>query len=200
MKNRIAASIALAAGLALGASGCSLVSENGTAVQYAPSDGVEITANGVALRNILLVADESGENFNVVFTGVNNTESPARVSINLSADAGDALVEFELPVGTTSFGDLEQDQDVLVATIPGVAAGTTLESYFTINGEGDMHEFVPVLDGTLPEYQPYVLDAQVFEEAEESAAGDSATEGPAAEGSTAEDAAAEDAATEEAAE
>ncbi|MGO3147243.1 MAG: DNA modification methylase [Leucobacter sp.] len=200
MKNRIAASIALAAGLALGASGCSLIATNGTEVQYAPSDGIEITANGVALRNVLLVVDDSGENLNLVFTGVNSTESPARVSVNLSADAGDALVEFELPVGTTSFGDLEQDQDVLVATIPDVAAGTTIESYFTINGEGDMHEFVPVLDGTLAEYQPYVLDPQVFAEAEESATEGSASEDSAAEGAASEDPATEEAATEEGAE
>ncbi|MFC5339090.1 DNA modification methylase [Leucobacter denitrificans] len=163
MKNRIAASIALAAGLALGASGCSLIAHNGTNVQYAPSDGVEISAEGVALRNIILVADQSGENFNVVFTAVNNTEAPASVSITFETDSESSLVEFVAPVGTTSFGNLEEGQEVLVATLSNLQAGQTVEAFFTINGEGDLHEYVPVLDGTLVEYQQYVLDQSMFE-------------------------------------
>ncbi len=163
LKNRIAASIALAAGLALGASGCSLIAHNGTSVQYAPSDGVEISAPGVALRNIILVADQSGENFNVVFTAVNSTDAPASVSITFETAGESSLVEFVAPVGSTSFGNLDEGQDVLVATLSGVEAGQTIEAFFTINGEGDLHEYVPVLDGTLVEYQRYVLDQSVFQ-------------------------------------
>lgn len=167
MKNRIAASIALAAGLALGVSGCSLIAHNGTGVSYAPSDGVEITATGVALRNIILVADETGENFNVVFTAVNTTGSPANVAITFETEGETALVEFVAPVGLTSYGNLDEGQDVLVTTLSNVQAGQSVTAYFTINGEGDLNEIVPVLDGTLVEYQPYVLDEPVFEIAEE---------------------------------
>lgn len=177
MKNRIAASIALAAGLALGASGCSLISHNGTGVHYAPSDGVEITGSNVALRNIILVADATSENFNIVFTAVNNSGAPADLSITLEVDGQSALVETQLPAGTTSFGNLEEDQDVLVAPLSNVEAGQSVEAFFTINGEGDLTESIPVLDGTLVEYQPYVLDEITMPVVE----GDGATEDTATE-------------------
>lgn len=157
MKNRIAASIALAAGLALGASGCSLIAHNGTTVHYSPSDGVEVTADGVALRNIILVAAKDGENFNVVFTGVNTTGEPADVRIDLEAGTAKASVKFTLPKGSTSFGDLSEDQPVVVATLSGLKAGASAKAYFTINGEGGHEEYIPVLDGTLLEYSAFVL-------------------------------------------
>ena len=158
MKIRIAASIALAAGLALGVSGCSLFSHNGTEEDYAPSDGVQVTSNNVALRNILLIADEAAENFNVVFTAVNKTGAPAIVQMNFEGENGSALLEFEAPEGVTSFGNAEEGEDTHVITLRGAELGSTIDTYFTVNGQGDMHEFVPVLDGTLLEYAPYVLD------------------------------------------
>ena len=158
MKNRIAASLALAVGLALGASGCSLIAHNGTLESYAPSDGVQITSGEVALRNIMLVADESGENLNLVFTAVNNGAEPADVTLNLQGEQGEAEITFVAEPGSTSFGDPARDQDTLIVTVPGADAGQTVETFFTINGTGDLVEFVPVLDGTLKEYASYVLD------------------------------------------
>lgn len=161
LKNRIAASLALAAALTLGMSGCSLIAHNATGVEYAPSDGVQVTSEGVALRNIILVADETGENFNLVFTAVNNTGAPAQVSLNMNSEGADASVEFVAPAGTTSFGNPASDEEVIVATLGGLQAGQTVKTYFTINGTGDLVEYIPLLDGTLKEYQDYVLPAGV---------------------------------------
>ncbi|GAA1316716.1 hypothetical protein GCM10020360_04440 [Nonlabens tegetincola] len=158
LKNRIAASLALAAALTLGMSGCSLIAHNATGVEYAPSDGVQVTSEGVALRNIMLVADEAGENFNLVFTSVNNTGAPAKVSLNMKSEGADATVDFVAPEGTTSFGNPENDEEVIVTTLADLQAGQTVKTYFTINGVGDLTEFIPLLDGTLKEYQAYVLD------------------------------------------
>ncbi|GAA2839595.1 hypothetical protein FB468_1645 [Leucobacter komagatae] len=157
LKNRIAASLALAGALTLGMSGCSLIAHNATTVEYAPSDGVQVTSEGVALRNIMLVADESGENFNLVLTAVNQTENPAKVSLSMKSDTADATIDFVAPVGTTSFGNPESDDELLVTPLEGLQAGQTVKTYFTINGKGDLTEFVPLLDGTLKEYQAYVL-------------------------------------------
>lgn len=159
LKNRIAASLALAAALTLGMSGCSLIAHNATGVEYAPSDGVQVTSEGVALRNIMLVADEAGENFNLVFTSVNNTGAPAQVSLNMKSESADATLDFEAPAGTTSFGNPETDDELLVTALDGLQAGQTVKTYFTINGTGDLVEFIPLLDGTLKEYQGYVLAA-----------------------------------------
>lgn len=159
MKNRIAASLALAAALTLGMSGCSLIAHNATGVEYAPSDGVQVTSEGVALRNIMLVADESGENFNLVFTAVNTTGGPAQVALNLEGEGVDAALAFVAPEGTTSFGNPANDEELLVTSLGGLKAGQTVKTYFTINGTGDLVEFIPLLDGTLKEYQDYVLAA-----------------------------------------
>lgn len=190
MKIRIAAAIALAAGVALGASGCSLIAAQGTNVAYAPSDGVEISAHGVDLRNIILVADENGENFNLVFTAVNTTGQPAPVSVSMAADNSTATLDFVVPAGTTSFGNPDEGQDVIMVTLPGLEAGATVKSYFTVNGESDLLEYVPALDGTLLEYRDYVLapaapvevedesaaDAKASDEAKDSADAESASE------------------------
>ncbi|GAA1572489.1 DNA modification methylase [Leucobacter aridicollis] len=157
LKNRIAASLALAAALTLGMSGCSLIAHNATGVEYAPSDGVQVTSEGVALRNIMLVADEAGENFNLVFTAVNETGAPANVSVSMKSESADATIDFVAPEGTTSFGNPNTDDELLVTPLEGLQAGQTVKSYFTINGTGDLVEYVPLLDGTLKEYQAYVL-------------------------------------------
>lgn len=159
LKNRIAASLALAAALTLGMSGCSLIAHNATGVEYAPSDGVQVTSEGVALRNIMLIADETGENFNLVFTSVNNTGAPAQVSLNMKSESTDSTLDVVVPAGTTSFGNPDADEQVLVATLAGLQAGQTVKTYFTINGTGDLVEYIPLLDGTLKEYQQYVLPA-----------------------------------------
>ncbi len=158
MKNRIAASLVLATALALGASGCSLIAHNGTTVHYSPSDGVEVTGNGVALRNMILVAAKDGENFNVVFTAVNTGEGDASVVIDLEADGKTATVKTSGPQGSTAYGDLNQDQKVLVASLPGLKAGASAKAYVTIDGQGGYEEYIPVLDGTLLEYTQYVLN------------------------------------------
>ena len=48
---RIASSVALAAALALGATGCGLIAPQGTTEQYAPSDGIDVSLEGVEIRN-----------------------------------------------------------------------------------------------------------------------------------------------------
>lgn len=159
MKIRIAASIALAAGLVLGASGCSLIAPQGTLEPYAPSDGVEVTTEGVALRNILLIADEEGKNFNVVFTSVNTNNDPATAVMRFDEGSSSAEANFSLPVGTTVFGDPEADSsDTLqLVSLPGVDAGSTVKTYIKINGENEIEHNIPVLDGTLKEYEHYVI-------------------------------------------
>lgn len=158
MKNRIAASLVLATALALGASGCSLIAHNGTTVHYSPSDGVEVTGNGVALRNMILVAAQDGENFNVVFTAVNTRDGAASIVIDLEADGRTATVKTSVPQGTTAFGDVGEHQTVLVASLPGLKAGASAKAYVTIEGQGGHEEYIPVLDGTLLEYTQYVLN------------------------------------------
>lgn len=158
MKIRLASSIALAGALALGLSGCGLITHQATTDAYAPSDGIELTIDGVALRNVLLVADESGENFNVVFSAVNQTGAPVDLSINFVGEGSQqASAEVELPEGTSVFGDPEGELPPVVVSLENVKAGSTVDAYFQVGSAAEEQRRVPVLDGTLTEYAPFAL-------------------------------------------
>lgn len=160
LKIRIASSIALAAALALGATGCSLIAPQGTTVPYAPSDGVDVNIEGIDVRNIMLIEDETGENFNVVFTAVNRTGAAQDVAMSfVAADGSRASAEFSVPAGTTAFGNPEGEIAPVLVSVPGLAAGATVSTYFQLAGAPEVQYDVPVLDGTLVEYREYVLPA-----------------------------------------
>lgn len=169
MKTRIASSVALAAALVLGMTGCSLISEVATSTPYAPSDGVDVTVGDVDLRNVMLIADETGENFNVVFGAVNRTGGDQEVSITFTGEgAQTASADFTVPGGSSLFGNPDGESAPVLVTLDGVAAGQTVEAYFQITGDSEQTHNVPVLDGTLQEYQPYVLPAGFGQAADES--------------------------------
>lgn len=167
MKIRIASSIALAAALALGATGCSLIAPQGTLEPYAPSDGVDVNIEGIDVRNIMLIEDETGENFNVVFTAVNRTGAEQSVAMSfVSADGERASAEFSVPTGTTKFGNPDGEVAPVLVSVPGLAAGATIATYFQLAGAPEVQYDVPVLDGTLVEYRDYVLPANFSQEAD----------------------------------
>ncbi len=172
---RIASSLALAAALALGATGCSLIAPQGTLEPYAPSDGVDVTIENIAVRNLLLIADESGENFNVVFTGVNNSADDAIVRIIFVNGSNEASADFNLAPGSTSFGNPDSDVAPQLVSIAGLKAGATVEAFFEVAGGGETQYKVPVLDGTLAEYQQYVLSTSQLRKLEKQAEADSKT-------------------------
>ncbi|SJN10250.1 hypothetical protein FM113_08630 [Leucobacter sp. 7(1)] len=167
MKIRIASSIAIAAALALGATGCSLIAPQGTLEHYAPSDGVEVNLENVDVRNIMLIADKSGENFNVVFGAVNLSEAPQDIAINFMGEGTQqARAEFTVPTGNTLFGNPAGAEAPVLVSIPGAKPGATVDAYFQQAGSDEVHHRIPVLDGTLEEYRDYVLPANFSQDAD----------------------------------
>lgn len=156
MKLRIVSAAVLAAGLAVGLSGCNLIAPQATLDHYAPSDGIDLTVNGVEVRDLLLIADESGENFNVVFTAV-NTDSPQKLLLEVTDNGTSASASFSVPAGTTKFGDPKGKVEPVLLPLPGVKVGSTVTGYLSINGGTEVKREIPVLDGTLAEYAKYVL-------------------------------------------
>lgn len=160
MKIRIASSIALAAAVALGASGCTLIAPQATTIPYAPSDGIDVTIDGVDVRNLMLVADESGENFNVVFSSVNLTGEEHELTMTFSGEgAQTAKAEFRIPTGNTRFGNPDGDETPVLVTIPDLAPGQTVDAYLKTSTSSEKQRFVPVINGELEEYEDYVLPA-----------------------------------------
>ena len=155
---RIASSIALAAAITLGATGCGFSVPQATNEPYAPSDGIDVSVAGVEVRNLMLIADEKGENFNVVFTGVNTGTTPLDLRITFVGKSGstEASADFTVEPGSTLFGDLEGDGAPVLVSIPDLAAGDTVSAFLQVPGGADVEREVPVLDGTLLEYSSFV--------------------------------------------
>jgi len=163
LKTRIASSLALAAAILVGASGCALFAPQSTLEQYAPSDGVEATVAGIDIRNALLVMTKDGTSVNVVFTAVNSGSSSKNLTMSfVSADgAAQASAEFEIAPGSTLFGDPEGEIAPTLVPLPGLVAGQTAKVYLQIPGSSDVELDIPVVDGTLVEYQDFVLPGAV---------------------------------------
>lgn len=160
LKFRTASSLALAAGVVLGMSGCNLIAPQATTVQYAPSDGIEVQLEGIDVLNALLVADEGGQSFNFVFNTVNLTGSPADLGVQFTTtDGKTASADVKIPAGNTNFGHPDKGQEIVVVDLPGVRAGDTVDASFQLSGQPEEQSPVPVLDGTLAEYAPLVLPA-----------------------------------------
>ena len=167
MKTRIASTVALAAAIALGATGCGLLAPQSTLEAYAPSDGVDVNLTGLDLRNVMLIADESGDNFNVVFGAVNHTGDDLDLTIKFVGEGSkNASADFTVPAGSSLFGSPDGEQVPVLVTLPGLKPGATINAYFQLAGADEKQTAVTVLDGTLAEYRDYVLPAN-FSQAED---------------------------------
>lgn len=151
MKNRLAASIALAAALLLATTGCTFGANIATEKEYDPSDGVGTEVGELLVRNALLIGDDP-ETLNLVVTVVNPSNVGKRLSIQWS-DGSERVTEIVVisANGRTAFGGPGQDQ-ILVTGSTDVIGGLVpiFLSYGTVPG---VELLVPVLDGSLPEYE-----------------------------------------------
>ncbi len=154
MKSRLAASIALAAALLLATTGCTFGAQIATEKEYDPSDGVGTEVGELAVRNALLIGDDP-ETLNLVMTVVNSGETDRRLSVQWSS-GGERITEsvFVTANGRTALGGSEQPQ-ILVTGSTNVIGGLVpvFLSYGSVPG---VELLVPVLDGSLPEYELFV--------------------------------------------
>ncbi|MFF2275319.1 hypothetical protein [Agromyces sp. NPDC058126] len=157
MKARLAASAALALGVALGASGCSMLTYQATTEHYDASDGVSANVGDLDLRNILVVSDD-GVDGTLVLTIVNNGEDD--VDLDVQVDGGDTVT---IPVdagATVAFGTdaVEGLDEVEPIVLEGIDTdpGSLLPIYFQYGSAEGIEKQVPVLDGRLPEYESLV--------------------------------------------
>ncbi|UYN82678.1 MAG: hypothetical protein KIT89_07975 [Microcella sp.] len=154
MKSRLAASIALAAALLIGTTGCTFFSPIATQKVYDPSDGVGAEVGDLLIRNAMLIGDDP-ENLSLVVTIVNRSDSDRRLSVQW-ASGGERITEsmFVNANGRTAFGGPDQDQ-VLVTGSTDVIGGL-VPLFFSYGTAPGVEVLVPVLDGSLPEYELFV--------------------------------------------
>ena len=160
--------IALAAtALTLGLSACSLTGNVASLDPYSPSDGQQVDLESVKARNFIYLVGESGRGF-LIGSLVSTATSDIRVKLQYVDPVTDERsdVFFEVPAGSKiDFGyNGNPAVELPVVEVPGQTAKFFLLESDSISGT----ILVPVLDGTLSEYQLLLeqLEAQQPEEAE----------------------------------
>ncbi len=148
MKARLAASAALALGLALGASGCSMVTYQATTEHYDASDGVSLNVGDLDVRNALVVSDD-GVDGNLVMTVVNSSDDD--VTLGVQIGSGGDTTEIEVGAGQTLALGSEEEEPVLLEGIDAEPGGL-VSLYFQYGDVEGVEKQVPVLDSRLPEY------------------------------------------------
>ncbi|MCR2762567.1 DNA modification methylase [Microbacterium sp. zg.B48] len=149
MKSRLIASLALGALVVLGTSGCSMISVQATTLQYSPSDGVNIPDSGpLEVRNVLIVADEEGNDGNLVAAIVNATSDSQTLRIEFGEGSAKSTESIRVPANTTVSLGTEETEPLLLEGID-TKPGSDLPMYFQ-SGDADGILFtVPVLDDSL---------------------------------------------------
>ncbi|GAA1730582.1 hypothetical protein GCM10009809_27680 [Isoptericola hypogeus] len=156
---RPARTVVVAASAAAGALLLAACSPTTTTLPYAASDGARVNLTD-SVRGLNLMVVTEGEGMPGAILGALANDSAETVDFEL-APAGAAPLSVSVPAGQTIYLSAQQDGDqVLDATIDAVATipGTNLEA--TLSGAGaDEDFFLPVFDGSLPEYADYLPEA-----------------------------------------
>ncbi|WP_438856482.1 hypothetical protein [Agromyces sp. M3QZ16-3] len=152
MKARLAASAALALGIAIGGSGCAMLTYQATTEKYDASDGVSADVGGLDVRNALIVSDE-GDEGNLVLSVTNTSTDDETLSVQL-VDQGDTF-EIDVDGGETVSLGTADEEPLLIENLDAEVGG--LVSVYLQAGSAEGVEIqVPVLDGRLPEYEDLV--------------------------------------------
>jgi len=155
-----------ATALTLGLSACSLTGNVASLDPYSPSDGQQVDLESVKARNFIYLVGESGRGF-LIGSWVSTASSDIRVKLQYVDPVTDERsdVFFEVPAGSKiDFGyNGNPAVELPVVEVPGQTAKFFLLESDSISGT----ILVPVLDGTLSEYQLLLeqLEAQQPEEA-----------------------------------
>jgi hypothetical protein len=148
VKVRAAALAAIAALVMLGVAACAPIA---SLKPYDPSDGVSTTIGQVKVLNALVLS-KSGKDGNLLFSAYNPTAKPIQLNVQYGSESDRTTVRATLkPDTTTDFGYGKKGQFLL----PGLGAkpGTLAHIYFQYGNEEGDQLTVPVLDGSLPQYQ-----------------------------------------------
>lgn len=151
---RNAAVAGLAAVALLGATGCSAINQQATTLQYSPSDGIVANVGDAELRNIALVT--SGPDTEARYIGTiaaDTAEDDLEVAITV--DGTETL--FSIPAGESR--KLEDPANEQVIPSSGGFPGGMVEATVEVTGGSETateQVDITILDGTLPEYRPFV--------------------------------------------
>ena len=133
-------------------SGCTFTAEIANLEPYDPSDGVGATLDDVAIRNAMLITSDGGE-ANLVMTVVNESGEDTELVVQFGEGDSRQTATLVLPAQPklTQVGTSLDNQ--LVVEDADLIAGALFPVYFQHGDVQGEQLNVPVLDGTLPEYE-----------------------------------------------
>lgn len=150
-RGRRTASVAAFALLAAGLSGCGAVNQQATTIHYAPSDGIVFDVADVKVRNLMLVTNDKDQPARAIGSLINDTAEPATLEMTIDGTS----TKIKVPAKTSL--KLEDDANKTVVPSAGVAPGSDAQTTVKV-GANSVQEAVPVVNGALSEYRPFLPD------------------------------------------
>ncbi|GAA1496572.1 hypothetical protein [Paeniglutamicibacter kerguelensis] len=148
-RGRRAVAAAALAMLALGLTSCSAINQQATTLQYAASDGIVLNIADLEVRNMMLVAKSANDEARLIGSVLNNTATAQTLDLKLSTGS----VSIKVPA--KSVVELEKDANKTILPATGVMPGLQATATLSVGGSSD-EVGIPVVNGVLEEYRPYV--------------------------------------------
>lgn len=150
-KKLIAALAALVTVFAL--AGCSLSREVASLDPYSPSDGVQVDLPELKARNVLFVSDAEGNS--VLIGSFLNTTDATLVAQLETMDSNGKVVLTDITIPAEGKFDLgyngTEGKRLFLTELPG-----SMHPVYIRAGGDPTEILVPILDGTLEEYRPFI--------------------------------------------
>ena len=155
MNNRKLATAIIAASLLLGTTGCTFMNPIASRIEYAPSDGAQVSLSSVDARNFIYLSDGNGHAAlfgSLVNRGLSSTSVKLQYTDAASSEKKEAFYTL-LPSQKLDFG--YNGTSALNFDLGG-KPGQTVTVFVVAGTETGKAMSVPVLDGTLSEYSELV--------------------------------------------
>ncbi|WP_296665509.1 hypothetical protein [Demequina sp.] len=152
---KLPARLVTLAAVAVVAAGCSAINPITTQDPYDASDGISVDIGDVRGINLLVVTEAEGSP--AVLLGSLYNSSAEDVQVAASID-GESIVTIDVAAGATvKLGGEDGEQHVTGTA--SVAPGLLQDVILQTDAAGQVVTAVPVMDGTLPEYEPELPSA-----------------------------------------
>ncbi|KTR49153.1 hypothetical protein [Curtobacterium sp. TXMA1] len=164
-------SVAVAASIALGATGCEFMSPAHTTEIKQITDGVNVSTGSIDIRNALFISDQE-DDARFVGTIVNTGSEDVTLSIEVGGDTQTVVVPGngradlgsndpsasrnsggDSADGNTGQGSEVADPKAVLFDASDVVPGSLVKTYFSYSGAEGVSASVPVLTSALEEYQ-----------------------------------------------
>jgi hypothetical protein len=154
VRARVVASAGLTALVAVALAGCNFFTPQSTLVPYDSSDGVSTTVGDVHILNAVVLS-EDGVNGNLVFSALNSGTDAVELAVQYESGGEKVTVDVPVDAGTTGEFGFGEGGQLFLADID-TQPGGLLPIYFQYGDAQGRQLLVPVLDGALEQYAPFL--------------------------------------------